>query len=270
MNPIALPLFTGLLLLPRPDIVPEGMRGIAIEARIDAKALAAGHCLAYVVQKGDTLHSIARTQFGDLSRAPEIEKLNPLVEPDRLRIGELLWLPPRDAAAAKQEPVFAYLDTQRPIGHGGKPLVDGSAVTPSRYGGIGIYLVPLGARDAFRQALDGREDGRRVATTKALQELVASGKVVDIDGRAPGRLVRDGDPTQKRADTYIVEKGNDGRFTLRVTSVAYDKEGKPIDAGQSGTAPEEKGKDALLLLLAALGLGLVLRTARARRQPAFA
>lgn len=263
-------LFAACLLLPppAPDIIPDGMRGIRIESTIDAKALAATCCLAHVVQKGDTLSSIARAHYGDLAQVAAIEKLNPLVMPDRLRIGEVIWLPPTDPAAAAKEPVFVYLDTQRPLYRDAKPLVDGAAVNPSRYGGIGLFLVPLTAREAFRTAIATSNESRRGATQDALAALVTAGKVVDIDGKAPGSLVPQQDPTDRRVDTYTVVKQADGTFTLRVTSVAYDKAGKALDA--KGTGSGKPAKEGLvLLLLGAAGSAILMFRARGRRTPAL-
>jgi nucleoid-associated protein YgaU len=52
----------------------------------------------YVVKDGDTMTSIAEMWFGDRSRWEQIAKLN-LVDPNRLRAGDVLRLPPRDGAA---------------------------------------------------------------------------------------------------------------------------------------------------------------------------
>lgn len=267
MTSTALPLLAGLLLLSPPDIIPDNMRPILIESRMDAKALAAEHCLGYVLQKGDTLRDLARTHLGDEARWPEIERLNPLVGSDKLRPGELVWLPPRDAAAAKRELVFAFIDTGRPFTRSAKPLVDAAAVAPSHYGGIGVFLVPESSLPAFREALASM-DKRRSQRTDALQALIATGKVTDIDGRAPGRLVATNDPSAKRTDTYSFAQGADGKFTLRVTSIAYDKDGKPIDPRAGNHDDGAKKEQALLLfLLAAAGGGFLLQRARMRRQP---
>ena len=47
----------------------------------------------YVVQKGDTLSSIARARLGGSDRACEITKLNPGIKPDELKPGQILVLP---------------------------------------------------------------------------------------------------------------------------------------------------------------------------------
>lgn len=260
-----LPLLTGLLLLPLPDIIPEGMRGIRVDSRIDAKALAAEHCLGYVLQKGDTLIALARTHLGDEARWPEIEKLNPLLEADKLRPGERIWLPPRDVAAAKKEPVFAYSGTGHLWIQTVSPLVDAGTIQPTHYGNVTLLLVPESARPALRAALTATETPRTTPET-ALKALVDTGKLTQIAGHSPGRFVATNDPTASRLDTYVVEKGADGKFGLRVNSVAYDKDGKQI--ASNGTTGDKK-QQALFLLLLTSGGGLLLlrRRARAAGQP---
>jgi len=271
MIPIHHALFAACLLLPppAPDLIPDGMRGIRVDAMIDAKALAATHCLAHVVQKGDTLSSIAQARYGDLTRVAAIEKLNPLLTPDRLRIGEVIWLPPSDPAAAAKDPVFVYLETERPVRRNAKPLVDGAPASMFRFGGIGIYLVPIAAREAFRAAIAARNENRRIGAKDPVAELVTAGKVVDIDGKAPGRMVPQQDPTDRRVDTYSVVKQADGTFKLQVTSVAYDKNGKvvPEAKGERSVKPAKEG--LVLLLLGAAGTAVLMFRARGRRTPAL-
>ncbi len=50
----------------------------------------------YTVRGGDTMSSIAAEWFGDESKWDLIAKANPLVDPNRLRIGQVLRLPPQD------------------------------------------------------------------------------------------------------------------------------------------------------------------------------
>ena len=60
---------------------PPGVTNIAVRA-------------TYVVQKGDTLSSIAKTRLGNSERACEIAKANPGLKPDELKPGQILVLPP--------------------------------------------------------------------------------------------------------------------------------------------------------------------------------
>ena len=54
----------------------------------------------YVVKAGDTMSSIAAEWFGSARQWSEIAEANPQVDPNRLSIGEVLVLPPKNAPAA--------------------------------------------------------------------------------------------------------------------------------------------------------------------------
>lgn len=49
--------------------------------------------VAYKVQEKDTLESVARTKLGNAALWPEIQKLNPGLEPTKMRAGKEIWLP---------------------------------------------------------------------------------------------------------------------------------------------------------------------------------
>lgn len=59
----------------------------------------------YIVQAGDTMSSIAESWFGDPNKWSLIARENPLVDPNRLAIGDKLRLPPKDAKPAPVEKV---------------------------------------------------------------------------------------------------------------------------------------------------------------------
>ena len=47
----------------------------------------------YVVQKGDTLTSIARAQYGDGSKWKKIAAANPSMNPDAVKVGQKIMIP---------------------------------------------------------------------------------------------------------------------------------------------------------------------------------
>jgi LysM repeat protein len=57
----------------------------------------------YVVQDGDTFGSIAKAKLGKESRWPELQRLNPAVQPSKLRKGQELKLPTAAAAETKKK-----------------------------------------------------------------------------------------------------------------------------------------------------------------------
>jgi len=264
MTKILLPLSLSLFLAAPPDILPEGMKGIAVETRVDAGALAGDYCLRYAVQSGDTLSAIARHRLGDEARWTEIVPLNPGLDANKLSPGQSLWLPPKNATAAAKELVYAYFTARHMRNETIVQFEPGAVVNPMR-GSIGVYLVPASQIVAFEAARTTRGPG--VGT------FVSSGKVQAIEGQAPGRLVPRDDPTHRRNDTVRIEKDAAGKLVLKVTSVAYDKDGKELARkGQTEPPTPPEPKKELLLLLLAFGGGalLLLRARRSRGELALA
>jgi len=56
---------------------------------------AGGEGRVYVVQAKDTLWSIATRLLGDGKRWPEIQALNPGLEPQKLKVGQQIKIPPK-------------------------------------------------------------------------------------------------------------------------------------------------------------------------------
>jgi hypothetical protein len=54
----------------------------------------AGPPVTYTVQPGDTLSKIARTAYGDGRKYPLIQKANNLSDPSKIRVGQVLVIPP--------------------------------------------------------------------------------------------------------------------------------------------------------------------------------
>ncbi len=59
--------------------------------------------VAYTVKENDSLWTIADAWFGDAGRWELIAKANPLIDPDRLKLGQVLRLPPKDADRRRPE-----------------------------------------------------------------------------------------------------------------------------------------------------------------------
>ena len=57
----------------------------------------------YTVKENDSLWTIADAWFGDAGRWELIAKANPLIDPDRLKLGQVLRLPPQNADRRRPE-----------------------------------------------------------------------------------------------------------------------------------------------------------------------
>ena len=49
--------------------------------------------VTYRIKRGDTLEGLAKSRLGSAGRVKDIKKLNPTVDPTRLRIGQIVYLP---------------------------------------------------------------------------------------------------------------------------------------------------------------------------------
>lgn len=78
-----------------PELVIRSVGGR--KKKRDRQAGKKGKGKVYVVKPGDTLSSIARRQLGSASRFKEIAELNDIRDPDRIRVGQRLRLPRREA-----------------------------------------------------------------------------------------------------------------------------------------------------------------------------
>jgi nucleoid-associated protein YgaU len=68
----------------------------------------------YTIERGDTLSSIARAHYGDDRLWTRISAANPGIDPQRLKIGETITIPPREPAAAATPTTAAAQPTPAP------------------------------------------------------------------------------------------------------------------------------------------------------------
>lgn len=76
---------------PAPAPAPKSIP-VAPEPKAAAPAAPAAGS-TYVVQKGDTIYSIARKTYGDTKKVKAIIDLNHLADPNKLQVGQKLQLP---------------------------------------------------------------------------------------------------------------------------------------------------------------------------------
>jgi nucleoid-associated protein YgaU len=86
----------GVPIPPRPGETPADDRSTRLREAPKPEATPT----RYTVQSGDTLSSIAREHFGDARYWTRIRDANPDIDPDRLREGQVIVLPPKEGIAA--------------------------------------------------------------------------------------------------------------------------------------------------------------------------
>jgi len=122
---------------------------IGCNARAKSPASIAG--ANYRVQPGESLFSIADRAYGNGLEWPRIWEANPWIDPDRLRPGETLYIPRRDASWGDPPSQEAYALRQEGKGTGGRPTTKSS-----NPGGSGIEMVVQNlATEVSRKTLFG-------------------------------------------------------------------------------------------------------------------
>lgn len=256
-------LATALCLLIAPDILPENAKGIRSSNRLELGVLADHAFVQCVVEKGDTLTSIAKTRLGAATRTQDVLAANPGIDPDHLRIGQRIWLPPKDAST--KDPVYLFLGLPfRQLA----PLIPTAPLPYTHYGRYTLYLVPAPYLSTWQKnsAINNWD--------AAVAAMVKEQKVQALEGASASHYVPTNSPIAREESTLVVEKDKDGKLALRQTIVCFDKYDKRIEAGKAraeGVGTEPK-KESILLLLVAFGGGawLLLRTRGRRPAPALA
>lgn len=254
MNRLLPRLCAAAALLCPPDILPEGKKGVLVEVRVDLGPLADRVCVACEVQKGDTLTSLAKQHLGSTARAGEIAAQNDGVEPTKLQIGQLLWLPPKDGKVA--DPAYLFV---RPAMIGrATPVVLGAPLPPGRLPVHRFYFVPKVHLATFAALGRSEDEVTKFAEQHSIQVVEAS---------SPGRYIDRDSATCKIQATIRFDVDDKGTIQTTCRAEPFDKDGKPIaaPAPKSGAGPTaEPKKQWLLLLLAVAGGGWLWHRARQR------
>lgn len=232
-----------------PDVVPPDTKPIEVTTKLELGPLADTMRMHYEVQKGDTMTSIAKTRLGAAERTADLAAANPGVDPDKLAVGQLLWLPAKDPAVKGACLWVGMTPSRDPM-----PWVANKALPHARYGVYTLYVVPSGL-------LDGA-----TGDAKKRDALLASDKVERIEGRTIGRYQPKNSPVHRAEATLTVVAAADGTLKIETKVVWYDAEGKVLPVGADGNvvAPKPKKSLFLLLLLSLCGGGWLVWRARQR------
>lgn len=255
-----------------PDLAPPPvLQPVPIEYRIDCGPWAARACCQITLKKGETLASIAKDRLGSADRATELLWLNPALDAEKVKPGDVIWLPPKELPKSGEERLFAYL-----VPAAGKvciPLAEGfSAANGPR--DFTIALVPQSSVAAFLKLFPG--DAKKIAS--AIQEMADQQAIVlfslpfpftgDVDsffsrGHTAVGMVQSGSDAVRAVVTLTLKQGPSAQATSVeiVRQEYFDKDGKP--ASQHAPRPKRK-LFWFLLLLGAIGGGGLLALRRLR------
>lgn len=239
-----------------PDVVGFFEKHIKLTTRVDVAALADTMCVAHEVKAGDTLTGIARTRLGDARRVADLQARNPDVDPNKLKIGTVLWLPARDPKATGDLHLVVSMpprDTR---------FLPFDATKELPHSRTGTYVFALLTKEQLAAGLAG--DHRKVA------EILGHKDTVRIPADTVGRFVAKDSPIARAEVQLKVVADKDGNWQVERTVVWFDAAGKQLPTDEKGNvvapAPEPKKSELLLLLLVATGGAAWLLHAR-RRTP---
>lgn len=226
-----------------PDVIPRGWHGIDVRRDVDSEVLRERCCVQYVIRKGETLHTIAKRHLGGVQRMQALLDLNPDLEPNKLTVGQRIWLPARDAKAPER---FVFLTQTRRM-HKPKGYAIGDRVY-SKWGEYAFVIV-----DAEHVA--------QLRKTKGWDQVVAmqnDKKLQTLTGKSVSGLVRDGSPVRRIVETIRIRSDKDGNYSLVSEAERFGADDKPIKKD----AKIDDGGEQWLLLFGLGGAGLVWRRRR--------
>ena len=165
----------------RADIILPGTVRIAPLHQVDLGPYAAFAVRRHVVVKGDTFESLAARYLGTTARAADIQRANPDVLPEKIKVGSTLSVPSRQAALgspdAKKDalPGFAFYFVESRMGPSARPVADGEAIAlgsnPSS--AWTIAAVPATEIAKFEALFAADAKGRRPRSTEVSTGLAA-------------------------------------------------------------------------------------------------
>ncbi len=237
-----------------PDVIPPGMHSISVERSVDLSQLRERCCVSYVLQKGDTLASIAQRQLGGPRRMQELLELNPGLKPAAMTIGRRIWLPARDPAAPRR---FLYLAHWGP-----QSDVTPFAATDSyptywalRWGFVVVdedHRAALLARTAPKKGTRGRSK-----VEETVLEMAKAKELLFLPVKTTSAVVKTGSGITRKVEQIQLLCDDKGRVSTRCKLRSFDKKGRELSAGG-------RRDQSLLLLLGLVGAGWLALSRRRR------
>lgn len=241
-----------------PDIVVPGTRSIESELRIEARLLLDHCCVQHVIAKGDTLSALALTHREQplLTTVKEIVALNPGLNPNKLAVGQRIWMPPKFTSPGTEN-IFVFLDQSWPKTLG-RPFAPADKVRAPRRGDTSFLLVPESMIRAYHEAKTSRQ-------WQGTQVFLESENVQVLTCGSSGGSVWDESPVYSSKDTITMERSKKGVFSAKLTTVSYDKAGKVVPPSEVNKDHRTSKQGMWFLLLPLIGGGWLLRRTQRQR-----
>lgn len=235
------------------DIAVPGRRTVWAEVTVDFGELA-GRCYSVVtVTEGDTLSGLAEEHLGDGKRWKEIQEQNPGLDPERLKPGQRVVLPPRQKGSGGER-YWVYQMTGFSAGLDQLDLVGDGERLRGPYA-TRLLLVP----ERSRQAVEKLQRAGRRSLPKP-DELDPKLGTALSEPVAIRHSLPEASATH-RIRTKVRLKGIEkGTLVCELGTQHYDDDGEPVD--------EDQRQASLLPLfgVSVIGLIAIALLGRARRR----
>ena len=193
-----------------PDVVIPGTRSLRVTRHLEVSPLTEHCCVQHVVAKGETLSAIAAAHYGKATTAKDIAALNPEINPDRLKIGQRLWLPPRIPAKAGEQTFVYFVHGWRWTGTPSPYTPTDKIMTP-RHGQLAWLLVPQDQMAAFAAA--------QKQNTSAIEAMAKDNVIQILSVETSGGSIPDESPIQSCTETITVSRSDQGKFSIAAKAV---------------------------------------------------
>ncbi len=92
-------LFIGSTSIVSADVIIPGQKRVPVNVIIGYQGFLPSCGIGHEVEAGDTLSAISKNYFGDTKHVAKIIAANKGLSPDKIKPGQILWIPPRIGTA---------------------------------------------------------------------------------------------------------------------------------------------------------------------------
>ena len=242
------------------DIVISGQRNIQVECELAFGPYVDLAARKHVVVAGETLGEIAARMLGGAERWPEISAINHGLDPESLKVGQVLWVPPTEAKQDGHWWHFFALAGGTHFGEQMTRIAHGEKV-PHHHYFTQVYAVRSDRLPDFERALVKHREAEAplaelLETWKAKPGFAAGAQ--DLPGRSS---VSEESTARTRVEQWEITEIEGNAIGLRSTGEQnLDERGEVAKRG-SGLF----GRNGVLLGLSLFALCGIVAVARRRR-----